>query len=70
MGKAQGDFENTARNIITQYFPKTDFTSIQKKLSKDNTYLSLSVIVHPESKTELDELYKALSSEKSILMVL
>ena len=71
MGKSQGDFEKSAMDIIQKHFPATNTAEkIQKKFSKDNNYLSLSVTVYVESKMQLDAVYQALSGCKEILMVL
>lgn len=68
MGKTEGDFEIIALGIIRSHFP--DIVHIEKKLSKNKKYLSLSVTVYTRSKAELDALYRDLSSRKEILMVL
>ena len=70
MGKSAGDFEKITLAIVTKHFPQLDPTHIQKKFSKDNNFLSLSITVYAESKMQLDALYQELSSTKEILMVL
>jgi hypothetical protein len=70
MGKSQGDFEKIAINIVKKHFPQLDESRIQKKSSKDNNYLSLSITVFATSKMQLDALYQELSTTKEILMVL
>lgn len=70
MGKTEGDFEKCAIDIIKKHFPKTDDDKIQKRFSKDNHYLSLSITVYAHSKMQLDAVYQELSSTKEILMVL
>lgn len=68
MGKSDGAFEETALSIIRSHFPTT--LGIEKKLSKNEKYLSLSVTIHVPHKIELDALYRELSSNQAILMVL
>ncbi|OGT42213.1 MAG: hypothetical protein A3F13_02145 [Gammaproteobacteria bacterium RIFCSPHIGHO2_12_FULL_40_19] len=70
MGKSTGDFEKITVEIVKKYFPTLDTARIQKKFSKDNTYLSLSITVYAESKSQLDAAYQELSRTKEILMVL
>lgn len=70
MGKAEDDFETMVLTIVKTHFPAFSETQLQKKFSKDNKFLSLSVIVHPKSKPQLDALYQDLSNNKKILMVL
>lgn len=70
MGKSQNDFEKVALFVVKKHFPKTNFATIQKKLSKDNNYLSLSITVYVKSKKKLDALYQELSRAPEILFVL
>ena len=68
MGKSEGSFEKIALAIIRSHY--SDILHIDRKLSKNEQYLSLSVTVHAQSKAELDALYRELSGNKEILMVL
>ncbi len=70
MGKAESAFEQTALGIIQSHFKNINELDIKKRFSKDNNYVSLSVTVYAESKVELDNAYRELSSNKDILMVL
>lgn len=70
MGKASGDFEKLAIDIVKKHFPKTSDEKIQKKFSKDNNYLSLSITVYAQSKMQLDAVYQELSNTKEVLMAL
>ncbi len=70
MGRTEGDFEKNALDIVKQHFPDVDDAHIQKRPSKDNNYISLSVTVLARTKQELDALYQDLSKCKDILMVL
>ncbi|MDP1574029.1 MAG: DUF493 domain-containing protein [Coxiellaceae bacterium] len=70
MGKAEDDFEAMVIAIVKAHFPNLSDANIQKKFSKDNQFLSLSVTVHADSKPALDALYRDLSGNKKILMVL
>ena len=70
MGKSQPTFEETVLSIIRKHFPAIQKNNIQKKPSKDNNYLSLSITVHAESKVQLDDCYRELSGNKEVLMVL
>lgn len=70
VGKSQGDFEKIVLAIVHEHFPNVSDKQVQKKFSKDQTYLSLSVTVYATSKPQLDALYLALTSTKEVLMVL
>ena len=68
MGKSEGSFEKIALAIVRSHY--SDLIKIEKKLSKNQKYLSLSITIHAKNKAELDALYRELSSNKEILMVL
>lgn len=70
MGKTDSHFEKIVLATVKHHFPKYNSAGIQKKLSKDKTYLSLSITVFATSKMQLDALYQELSSTKEVLMVL
>lgn len=70
VGKVPGDFEKIVLAIIQEHFSNGSLMNIQKKFSKDQNYLSLSVTVFAQSKMQLDALYQALTSRKEVLMVL
>lgn len=70
MGKSTGDFEKIALAIIKKHFPTVTDSHIQKKSSKDNNFLSLSITVHAQSKMQLDALYQELTKTKEVLMAL
>lgn len=70
MGRTDSNFEKIALAIVKQHFPDFRETQLQKKLSKDKHFLSLSITVHAESKAQLDALYQELTTVKEILMVL
>lgn len=73
MGKNNEAFENSVLEIITKHFPdfkSSDTSRINKRFSKDNNYLSLSVTVYAMSKAQLDAAYEALSGCDDILVSL
>lgn len=70
LGKVPGDFEKIVLAIIQEHFSNGALMDIQKKFSKDQNYLSLSVTVYATSKSQLDAFYQALTSRKEVLMVL
>ena len=56
--------------IVRAHFPKIANEQITHKLSKEKNYLAITVNVHATNKSELDELYQALTSHPNIKMVL
>lgn len=70
MGKNNDDFVNTVKRIVTTHFPKVSADQFKTRASKDGNYTAVSVAVYAESKEQLDNLYKDLTDEPSVLMAL
>lgn len=70
LGKNNPEFEQKAIAITHQFFPDLKENSISQRLSKDNNYLSLSIIVLAENREQLDALYKAYTQAPEILAAL
>lgn len=70
MGAADESFEGTVVGIVNQYVTDLGEGAIVSKLSKNGHYISLTVTVNARSQEQLDDLYRALTKEPSILMVL
>lgn len=70
MGKNNTHFKKNVLAIIHDFFKETDEKNVSERLSKDSNYLSLSVTVFAENKTQLDTVYQALSECDDVLMTL
>lgn len=70
LGKNNDDFENKVLMIVHHHFPKFGNGSLQKRLSKGDNYLSLSITIHAENKAQLDAIYTELSAAPEVLMAL
>lgn len=69
-GYATAEFETTVLSIIKQHIPDLREDTFHFRPSKDNKYLSISATLHVTSKEQLDALYRELSSNPNVLMVL
>jgi len=70
MGKNNDQFENSVLGIVREFFPHFGNGHIQRLISKNNTYLSLTLTLHPTSREQLDAIYQALSANPEVLMAL
>lgn len=70
MGAATDAFEGIVIGIINQYVSDLGEGAVVSKLSKNGNYMSLTVTINAKSQEQLDALYRALTDEPSILMVL
>lgn len=70
LGKNNDEFENIVLMIVRKHFPTFGNGKLQKRTSKNEHYLSLSITIHAESKAQLDALYTDLNKSNEILMTL
>ena len=57
-------------NLLYKLCPKLNAASISSRLSKNGKYLAVTAILFAESKQQLDAIYRALTSDQRIKMVL
>jgi len=69
-GLSNVEFEGAALSIIHKHAPNLSGRALQIRPSKNGKYLALSITVFVDSKEQLDNIYRELSSSPHILMVL
>ncbi len=67
MGKANEAFEKAVFTIVEKQFENH---KTQKRPSRDNNYIALSITVHAENQEQLDAIYHDLSNCDAVLMAL
>ncbi len=70
IGPANDTFEGVVIYILNNHVPDLGEGAITSKLSKSGKYLSITATINAKSQEQLDALYRALSSDPHILMVL
>lgn len=70
MGLANDTFEGIVVAILNQHVPDLGEGAIVSKLSKGGKFTSITVTINARSQKQLDDLYRALSKDPNILMVL
>ena len=70
IGKNTSDFEPKIVAIIRQHVPELRDDKISRRLSADGKYLSVTATFTAQSREQLDALYRDLSSDEQVLMVL
>lgn len=70
MGKTQDNFSIEIINIIQKYVPGFDASKIEMKGSAKGNYTSLTCLCQVESKLQLDNIYRALTSHPLVKYVL
>lgn len=69
-GIASNEFEAAAITIIRKHVKELREDAIRTRSSKDGKYLALTITITAESREQLDDIYKELSSDSHILMAL
>jgi putative lipoic acid-binding regulatory protein len=69
-GLSSNEFQATVFAIMRKHIPQLSDHAIQNRPSKDEKYNALSISFIAESREQLDTIYRELSSNPLILMVL
>jgi putative lipoic acid-binding regulatory protein len=70
MGAAVDGFAQTIAEVVQQQAPDFDPATIEMRPSKAGNYLSLTCTIRATSQTQLDDLYRSLSSHPMVKVVL
>lgn len=70
MGAAAAGFAQTIAEVVCQHAPDFDPASIEMRPSKAGNYLSVTCTIRAVSQTQLDTLYRELSSHPMVKVVL
>lgn len=70
MGLNEPDFPSVVEGIARQIFPAFDSSKTTTALSKSGKYISVNIVVHANSKAELDDLYRAITSHPKVKVAL
>ncbi|NBU59576.1 MAG: DUF493 family protein [Betaproteobacteria bacterium] len=70
MGEAHEDFAGTVCHVVRAHAPDFDAGSIQARASTGGRYVSLTCTVRVQSREQLDNLYRDLSTHPAVAMVL
>lgn len=69
-GRNGAAFREAAIAIVERHFGELDSADVSEQLSRRESYVSLTIVVHAESRAQVDALYRELTSSDDILMVL
>lgn len=70
MGLAADNFDALVFSLVNPHVPGLSEGCLRSKPSKEGKYLSVTITFQAESRAQLDDIYRALSAEKRILMAL
>ena len=70
MGRREDGFAQAVLEIILKHAPDFDAKTIEMRPSKNGNFLSVTATVNAQSKAQLDDIYRALTSHPLVLMAL
>lgn len=69
-GLASDTFESSIISLVKEHLPSFDATAVVKRNSGGGKYHSLTLMVHVDSREQLDAIYQALTASPLVLMAL
>lgn len=70
MGLAQGNLAQEVLAVIHKFAPDYDGKGMEMRASSSGKYVSLTCTVNAQSKAQLDDIYRALTSHPLVKVVL
>jgi len=70
LGRATASFFTEVKRIVRDFYPDIEEDAFKTRHSAKANYVGLTVVLHPNSKDELDALYQALTASEHTVMVL
>lgn len=70
LGAVGGDFDAAVVEIVRRHARALTEAAVTTRLSRGGRYVSVTVTVEAESREQLDAIYRALTADERVLMVL
>lgn len=70
MGRHSDDFAQVIVEIVQRHAPDFDAATLEMRASREGRYLSLTATINATSRAQLDDLYRELSSNARVSVVL
>jgi putative lipoic acid-binding regulatory protein len=70
MGRREPRLVQTVVDIVRRHAPDFDPATVEMRVSKKNSYLSVTCVVRATSRDQLDALYRELCDHPAVVMVL
>jgi putative lipoic acid-binding regulatory protein len=70
MGRDTRKFRNIARRLVEYHAGPVSDDRIQESLSRNGTFVSITVTISAISQQQLDDIYRAVSAHDDVLMAL
>ena len=70
IGHRSDEFAQSIVDIVMQHAPDYDAATTEMRPSSQGAYLSLTCTINAQSRDQLDALYRALTAQPQVVMVL
>ncbi len=70
MGRREDGFAQAVLEVILRHAPEFDAATIEMRPSKNGNFLSVTATINAQSRAQLDDIYRALTSHPLVLMAL
>lgn len=70
VGRRSDDFAQAMLEIVLRHAPDFDAAAMGMRVSSQGAYLSLTCVINATSRDQLDALYRELSGDARVVMVL
>lgn len=70
MGKSEDNFDALVVGIVRKHCPDLLEGAVKSRLSRKGNYVSVTVTIQAESRSQLDRIYMDLSAHEKVLMAL
>ena len=70
MGRAGGDFDCLVVQLVRRHCPDLSEGAVRTRHSRNGRFLSVTVTVQAQSRAQLDDIYRELTSEQRVLVAL
>ena len=70
MGKESTEFQALARSLVEKHTGPLEDAAVVSSLSRNGTFVSVTVTVVAQSQEQLDDIYRELTANEEVLMAL
>lgn len=70
MGRAEGDFDALVVDLVRRHVAGLAEQAVRRRPSANGAYVSVTVTIEAQSREQLDAVYRELTAEARVLMVL
>lgn len=70
MGRESAQFQALARSLVEKHTGPLDDDAVQSALSRNGSFVSVTVTVVAQSQQQLDDIYREVTANDDVLMAL